>query len=400
MIVNVVSLRRGLKRYYIFLLLAFCLISSSLAIFHLGQGLYLMALVYIGFYSLRNVDASKSKGGLYIAFMVACFLSCVINDVWDLRLLLFLGVLLVSTPILNSYRIFLFRERLLFVFLLTFPIISLAALYCYFAGINMGINLEDGSFHDFAAFFSISMSLAAAIGIANVVISWILLQSKKRLWQLICIVMLSMSFFISVVSASRSALAASFLSLLFLFLFSSQNIRRTLRRIMIIVVFACVSFPYYAPYTGRIQDKFEVNEGNRFGSRTEAWITSFNHYKNNPVFGYGFAVSYHDYGRTVGRVETGSGWLSILFQTGILGAVIMFMLMNKTRATLKYVRHDKKLLLFFSVFVYLCLHSCFEGYILTSMLYMCLLFWFILGYLHVYPIYAELLVPTEKCKHT
>lgn len=388
MIMNV-SFKSLFKKYYKFLLLAFCLISSSLAIFHLGQGLYLMALAYIGFYSLRNIDISKSKAGLYIAFMVACFISCVVNAVWDLRLLLFFGVLIISTPILNSYRIFLFRERVLFVFLLTFPIMSLAALYCYFAGINMGINLDDGSFHDFAAFFSISMSLAAAIGIANVVISWMLLQTKNILLKLICIAILLMSFFISIVSASRSALGASFLSLLFLFVFSSHNIQRTLKRIVAIVVFLCISFPYYAPYTGRMQNKFEVNEGNRFGSRTDAWVTSFNNYKENPVFGYGFAVSYHGYGRAVGRGETGSGWLSILFQTGILGAIVVLMLMNKTRAALKYVRHDKKLLLFFSVFVYLCMHSFFEGYILTSMLYMCLLFWLILGYLHVYPMYAK-----------
>ena len=86
-------------------------------------------------------------------------------------------------------------------------------------------------------------------------------------------------------------------------------------------------------------------------------------------------------------MESGSGWLSILFQTGIAGFVIICTLLLKTRKVFPYIFNDYKLLLFFCSFLYLCLNSIFEGYLLTVGYYPCILFWTLLGFLHLYPYY-------------
>lgn len=372
-----------------YIALSFCLLSSSLAILETGQGLYLIALMYIGIYSLQNTNKVNNKKDLYLFFLLSCILSCIINSVWDLRLLLFSLVLIVFTPILNSFKLFLFRQNLIYIFLLFFPILSIAALYCYFAGINLGTTLEDGSYHDFSAFFSISISLAAAVGISNVVITWLLIISRKRAIKLIFLMLLLSSIFISIVSASRSALVASILAILMLVYYSVKNIKQLLIYLTFIIGISIITYPFYSQYTNRLEQKFESGKNQKFGSRTDAWVSSYNQFKKTPIFGYGFAVTYHANTKSVGRGETGSGWLSILFQTGILGCIPIIILVTKALRTRRFIKKDKKLLLFYSIFIYLCLHSLFEGYILTSMLYMCLLFWLLLGYLHTYPMYLE-----------
>ena len=87
----------------------------------------------------------------------------------------------------------------------------------------------------------------------------------------------------------------------------------------------------------------------------------------------------------VGRMESGSGWLSILSQTGLLGffvmAVIIFKIIQRIRRSISF--HGQFQLLS-AIWIYLLLHSCFEGYILTPGYYLCVLFWGILGLLYSY----------------
>ena len=90
------------------------------------------------------------------------------------------------------------------------------------------------------------------------------------------------------------------------------------------------------------------------------------HFKETPIWGVGFAVSYNALGeKKIGRMESGSGWLSILFQTGLLGFSVMLLILCGLRKVMIYIWKDYELLLYLFAFVYLCLHSLFEGYILA-----------------------------------
>lgn len=387
MINYIFILRKYIKDNFKFIILSFCLISSSIAIFNIGQGLYLAALLFIGVYSFKLKNNTNNTNMLYISFLSCCLLSCIYNNVWDLRLLLFFLVLIVFTPILNSFKIFIFRRKLIYTFLLFFPVLSIASLYCYLAGINLGITLDDGSYHEFSGFFNISMSLAAAVGISNVVITWGILTLKNKIIKIILLLLLFSSLFISIVSASRSALMASILSIIFLVYYSSKTIKLFFVYFLVVLGLSLLSYPFYSQYTDKMEQKFEIGKGKKYGSRTDAWVSSYSHFKETPILGYGFAVTFHKNTKYIGRGESGSGWLSILFQTGILGSIPIIILLYKAFKARKFIRKDNVLLLFYGTFVYLCLHSFFEGYILTSMLYMCILFWLLLGYLHTYPKY-------------
>ena len=138
-----------------------------------------------------------------------------------------------------------------------------------------------------------------------------------------------------------------------------------------------------------MQNKMESSNG-AYGSRTGIWVDGFQHFGDQPLFGCGFAVSYRDGHRDVGRLESGSGWLSILFQTGICGFAIMVGIMSGVKKRLKNIRTDRNLQFYFFPFMFLCLHSIFEGYILTSGYYLCLLFWTLLSYLYTYNMHDSL----------
>lgn len=378
-----------LKKSSLFILLSFCLVASAIVVIPNGVMYYLIGLAVIFFTSLR-FNSGKHKGrDLYIMFLLACFLSSIINDVYNYRLLVFALTLFACTPITMSERIVRFRTRYLFFSLLIFPIISVISLYCYFVGFNCFSPEEGDVSWDFSAIFPHPMWLAAAVGLANTVILWLVLLSKKTVVRYSFLVLLLLSLFLSVVAASRSALVASLISMGVLLLIKSTSVKKLIVNITVTTALLLILFPIYYEYSGRIQNKMEYSADYKYGSRQEHFYYGFEHLKDSPIVGSGFATAYYGNRKVVGRLESGSGWLSILFQTGIIGSSIMLSLLYRLRRLRKYIKTNKRLQLYFSCFIFLCFHSCFEGYILTSGYYLCILFWMLLGLLDVYPKYAK-----------
>lgn len=375
-------LLKDLRHYALYIFLAFCLLASSTPLLPQGMFFYLLGISICFLYSITH-KRNSHKATFFWMFLMACYCSCLVNMVFDYRLFVFTFVLITCTPILYSEKIYQFREKYLKCCLQFFPVVSIICLYCYFKGINM-MSPEDGDVSwDFSAIFPHSMWLAAAVGISNVVCLWNIFNTKKKTYQFIWILMLLQSVYLSVVSASRSALAASLLSMVLLVFFNVKNIKKLIKYIGLISIIATLTFPLYYENSQRMQNKIDSSEG-KYGSRTEIFTDGFTHFVEQPVFGCGFAVSYRAGHRDVGRLESGSGWLSILFQTGIFGFVVMVLILKQMKNRIVSIRSDKKLQLFFTPFFFLCLHSCFEGYILTSGYYLCLLFWTLLSYLYTY----------------
>ena len=102
--------------------------------------------------------------------------------------------------------------------------------------------------------------------------------------------------------------------------------------------------------------------------------------------GSGFATAWYAGNNLVlGRLESGSGWLSILFQLGVFGTSVMVLILMRVKRVLKYIDHDNTLQLFVICTLFICLHSCFEGYLLTVGYYIGVVFWLLIGHLSVYP---------------
>lgn len=349
---------------------------------------YMVGIALLIFFAIKY-NKPSNKGYMFLVFYGMCLLSSTINLVFDYRLFLFACIILFMTPITISRKIMLFREKFIFSSLMVFPILTIASLYCYYAGINM-MSREDGDVSwDFSAFFPHSMWLAAAIGIANTTLMWLILNTNKVVYKLFYIIVLLASIFLSVVAASRTALIASSISMIYILFIESKNLRKLLLYIIISVSLLSIAYPYYIKSSTRIQAKIEYAEGNTFKSRSEHFQGGFKHLKESPIVGSGFATAYYYDKKVIGRLESGSGWLSVLFQTGILGFTTLIIIMIQLRRSFSYIRKYKRLHLFSATFLFICLHSCFEGYILTSGYYLCILFWSLLGYLYAVPYYYK-----------
>ena len=189
----------------------------------------------------------------------------------------------------------------------------------------------------------------------------------------------------SIVSGSRSALFASLITMCIFLIVKLHNINKIILTSCLIFVSTVMLLPYYMAGAQRMINKFESSRG-VYGSRTELFTTGVKHFKETPIFGVGFAVSYNELGeKKIGRMESGCGWLSILFQTGLLGFSVICFILSGLRRILKFIWNDYELLLYLFAFAYLCLHSLFEGYLLTIGYYPCILFWCLLGLLYTYP---------------
>lgn len=363
------------KSFVLFAILAFCMFASSSPLVPGGIVFYAAGIVSSFLYCILKRRTLK-RGKMFVWFIVACYLTCFINQEFDYRLYIFTLIMITFTPIMDSLAIRNFRATYLTFCLYAFPIISLICLYCYYAGINM-MSYEDGDVSwDFSAIFPHSMWLGAAVGLSNVVCMWNVIHSSKKLRVFWTAVLLS-SLYLSVVSASRSALVASLIAIFLLLLANAKNIKKFLKYTIVVVVTISLLYPLYYNSADRMIAKNEHSEGT-YGSRTEIFADGFDHFFEQPVFGSGFAVSYRDGKKYVGRLESGSGWLSILFQTGIVGFFIMMALLKPIKYKMIYIRKDKRFQFFFFPFVFICCHSFFEGYILTSGYYLCILFWLLL----------------------
>lgn len=363
------------KSFVLFAILAFCMFASSSPLVPRGIVFYAAGIVCSFLYCIQK-RGSLRKGKMFVWFIVACYLTCFINQEFDYRLYIFTLIMITFTPILDSNSIREFRMTYLVFCLYAFPIISLICLYCYYAGINM-MSYEDGDVSwDFSAIFPHSMWLGAAVGLSNVVCMWNIINNRKKL-QYFWIAVLLPSLYLSVIAASRSALFASLIAIFLLLLTNASNVKKILKYSIMTAVAVVLLFPVLFNSADRMKAKFESSEGT-YGSRTEIFEDGFEHFFEQPLFGAGFAVSYRNGIKYVGRVESGSGWLSILFQTGIVGFFIMMALLKPIKYKMIYIRKDKRFQFFFFPFVFICCHSFFEGYILTSGYYLCILFWLLL----------------------
>ncbi len=383
-----------IRNNLIFIFLAIALLSSAIVPIENGKMLYVIGFSFLFFVALYLNRGHFQKDYKYAFFYLACILSSIGNMVFDIRLILFGIMLFVCTPITNSIQLLKFRNKFIFAFLIIFPLLTIINIYCFTNGINYYRMDEDLDFElNFSGLFPHPMWLAAATGISNQVFLWLFFTYKKKqnkLINLLLILGFLSSLYLTFIAASRTAVIASIISSIVMIFLYAEKTKTFFKYVSFATIILILTSPIYYKASTRILLKFEYSEG-QYGSRTSLFEEGFEHFNDSPIFGVGFATKYINNEKVVGRIESGSGWLSILFQMGLLGAISILYIILGTIKTFKISRKskDKKLILYESVFVFLCAHSCFEGYILTPGYYPCILFWTILGYLTAYPKFIE-----------
>lgn len=376
-----------IKNNLLFYFFAFCLISSSLVIIPYGIVFYMIGLFFMFVFTFKYKVASKEKRlSPFLIFVMACILSSFVSGLFDYRLLTFIITIFCCTPLMESRKVYEFREKYLKYSLQIFPLISLISLWCYYRGINYFQTEDIGQGLDFSGIFPHPLWLGAAVGLANVVLCWQIFEAKNKLGKVLLLLFLIMSIYVSVISASRSALISSLVVILLYLFLRTRKIKKTLCYLLIAAAIGFISYPFLSSRSQRIMYKNEQSEG-KYGSRTGIWQEGFRHFENEPIFGSGFGTKYDGEEKKIGRLESGSGWLSVLFQTGIVGFVSLLFILLKAKKNIKYILKNHSSHLYLLAFVFLCLHSLFEGYILTSGYYLCILFWMLLGYIYSYKKY-------------
>ena len=112
--------------------------------------------------------------------------------------------------------------------------------------------------------------------------------------------------------------------------------RKRFSKFIIAIILFCLVVSFVSNFMG---DKFTVmlkkNKGQvdqiDINSREEMWQARLDEFKESPIFGVGFAYMKYGWGQGMastqsGRIESGSGWLSVLSQTGMLGGVCLLVI--------------------------------------------------------------------------
>ena len=111
------DIRQNLKFY----LLGFSLVASTIAFIPNGLIIYLFGIIYLftKAYSLKRDSCSMAS--YYMLFLIACYISVIVSDAWNYRILVFTLIILSCSSFWNSYTLFTFREKYLYYCLTLIP---------------------------------------------------------------------------------------------------------------------------------------------------------------------------------------------------------------------------------------------------------------------------------------
>lgn len=388
-----------IKKHINEIFLSICLFSNLYPDLPIFMYYLLWILFIVNIFKKKTYDAGircKITYGLIGIIFFSTFINfAIFNYRW-----IMMCIILYITMCKTSNRFYIFKERFLFVSLYGFIITGILNNYAHIKNINYQLNtwLHRGSEFtiDFSGFTNHPMWLSAACGIGIIFLSyWInlYLKEKKQKYVLICLPIMFLTLQTLVWGGSRSALGLSLFASLLLFWISNEKIGKVA---VIFISFAILSFciaPIILKDSERMQTKkggFELVDESGETSRTSLWNSRINEFKSSPLIGVGFGVTGIGENATIGRAETGSGWLTVLSQTGIIGLVLVLALLKRAILPLKLLRAEPKMALYTAILVYLCLHTLFEAYIFQSGWYLCFIFWLCISILDDYKKYKYL----------
>lgn len=232
------------------------------------------------------------------------------------------------------------------------------------------------------------MSAACGIGTIFFVYAMIVLYKRGYLKWTIFLGLVSLaSLWTTMQGGSRSASGISLLCCLFLILVSFESATQKRKILIPILLVGLLAIPTMVTDNEQFKRKqggLGLYDDQGKTSRTDLWQARWDEFKSAPVFGIGFGVQKEGYENST---ETGSGWLTALAQTGLIGFSLICFFVYKIKLPLKDLRTDSTAALFEAVMLFLLLHSFFEAYMFQIGWYMCLFFWLLVSVLDDYKTY-------------
>lgn len=365
------------EKNFVYILSVSCLF-SVLGNISWGLSAYYVGVICLFLYVLRN---RQYQIPLFWGLLIWIAISSTINSVYDWRIASFWLLIICTTPAISSEKMYVFRKAIIYIICVLIPFLSILNLYAYIAGINYYIILNEGyNKLQFSGFMAEPLWLGCMSGISNVTITYYLINQKsgRKFLFYSLLALLILSIYLTIVSGSRAALASSVLGMGVVAFFYVEEKNQFFKYFSAAILLTVVLMPFFQSGSEIMSQKIETQTISE-NSRSVLWLQRLNEFYSSPIWGIGFATI-HRWGRViVGTVETGSGWLTILSQTGIVGALFFLMFFRQIKQNIEIIKAKKDLILFAGVFVFLIVLSFFEGFIYTIGYVPCFIFWLILG---------------------
>lgn len=353
-----------------------------------GYLLYYPMLFILASYCIIN---AKSISIIHVLYLITCLISILLNNIPAYykiysRYLVFILLLLSFSNLVNSRKIALMRLHAFHIFsILTVILVTIN--YIFFSlGIvtdkALALYEERGLYTGSTA--NNEMGLLGAIAIMFVVTYGVkFFKQTAILSKIILLICLVSAISMMAMASSRMGLICTIFSILFvLYKLNSKNIKKIFISLSIVILggflvstFMSDKFRFMLEKNGNQVEEIKLN------SREDMWKSRIKEYKESPIYGVGFGYMKYGWGNigaenTKGRIESGSGWASVISQTGTLGAICMFLIVIPNLIYLIRKKSSTYCSAWYSgMCIMFILQPITEAYITTVGAVLCCLFW-------------------------
>ena len=320
---------------------------------------------------------------IYIGFCLLILNPPAVFSPW-LRYGLFVSIIILSSPMLQSKTFRFVRRTCLMYILYASVIISALSFFCYFLGINFMTYTVDLEFSDrgglFGGLTNHSIVLGITSGLSICLLTYKGLTQNWK-WLLLASPCLGSLLF----SASRGALAATIISVILIVLMT-RRLRMSKTKIWLIILIAIVSIGYVVKNTdilsGLESKMLDRESTSLLSSRANKIAYRMDEFRSSPLIGVGFSTVSLEGGDNVnlsnGTIEPGSSWFAILSMTGIIGSIIFLILF--IRAYMNQIKSKSQIsILILGLITFFAVNMFSEGYIFAAGSPLCFLLWLIIG---------------------
>lgn len=265
-------------------------------------------------------------------------------------------------------------------------IVTLASFVCRFIGINYAsLMFQDGKRLEsfFGGITYQSMILGPVASISTIYALYKLLFSTQKKKKYLFSIIVILSFYVSILAASRSAIASEVCSAIFILYKYAKRPKQFINYTFVVIIVGVATF-FLNPNKSAIEYK-QRSQKEQGLSRKDKWENRINEFNSAPFFGIGFASvgeNTDDYSAG-GTIEPGSAWLFMLSSCGIFCFLLLLYIFIKS---MLFAHEDKEsnAALFGALVLFFIIHMIAEGYIFASGSMLCLFMWLSLGMLETY----------------
>ena len=357
----------------------------------LGGWVYYLYYPMLFIIAIFSVSYSKKYSIVHILYLIICLISILLNDIPSYyriysRYIVFILLLLSFSNLVNSRKIALMRLHAFHIFsILAVILVTINYILFHFGYVNneaISMYEESGIYTGSTA--NNEMGLLGAISIMFIVvyiskyIKEISVLSKITIF--ICLIS---SISMMAMASSRMGLICSVISVILVLYKLNRYSIKNLIITSFIVIIGSISISIFlgSKFKYMMEKNNNQIEHINFDSRDDMWQSRFKEFKESPLFGIGFGYMKYGWGNqyaeeTGGRIESGSGWISVISQTGILGAICMFfMIIPNILFILKNKSTSYCSAWYSGMCVMFLLQPITEAYITTVGAVLCCLFW-------------------------